>query len=45
MATDVEVIGSSDVDGGSFGSIGDYHLVVAVDAGQALDLAEAIESS
>ena len=45
VATDVEVIGSSDVDGGSFGSIGDYHIVVAVDARQALDLAEAIESS
>lgn len=45
VATDVEVIGSSDVDGGSFGGVGDYHIVVAVDARQALDLAEAIESS
>lgn len=43
VATDIEVIGSSDVDGGSFGSVGDYHIVVAVDARQALDLAEAIE--
>ena len=44
VATGIEVIGTSDVDGGSFGSIGDYHIVVAVDAIQALDLAEAIES-
>ena len=44
VATGIEVIGTSDVDGGSFGSIGDYHIVVAVDATQALDLAEAIES-
>ncbi|MFV1960945.1 MAG: hypothetical protein ACC658_03845 [Acidimicrobiia bacterium] len=45
VATDIEVIGSSDLDGGSFGSVGDYHIVVAVDARQALDLAEALESS
>lgn len=44
VATDIEVIGSSALDGGSFGSIGDYHIVVAVDAGQALDLAGALES-
>jgi hypothetical protein len=45
VATDIEVIGSSDLDGGSFGGVGDYHIVVAVDARQALDLAEALESS
>jgi len=44
VASDIEVIGSSVLDGGSFGSIGDYHIVVAVDAGQALDLAGALES-
>lgn len=44
VASDIEVIGSSALDGGSFGSIGDYHIVVAVDAGQALDLAGALES-
>lgn len=43
VVSDIEVIGISDVDGGSF-SVGEYHIVVAVDAAQALDLAAAIEA-
>ena len=44
VAVDVEVVGVSDVSGGSFGSIGSYYIVLAVDAGQALRLAEAIDA-
>ncbi len=43
VVSDIEVIGVSDVDGGSF-TVGEYHIVVAVDAAQALDLAAAIEA-
>ena len=43
VVSDIEVIGISDVDGGSF-TVGEYHIVVAVDADQALDLAAAIEA-
>ena len=44
VVTGVEVIGVSDPDAGSFGAVGDYHIVLAVDADQALWLAQAIDS-
>lgn len=44
VATGIEVIGVAEDDSTSFGTIGQYHLVLAVDAGQALSLAEAIDA-
>lgn len=44
VVVDVEVLGVSE-DDGSFGAAGDYHVVVAVDADQALALAAAIDSA
>ncbi|MEA1903039.1 MAG: RcpC/CpaB family pilus assembly protein [Actinomycetota bacterium] len=43
VVTDVEVIAVADTDSGSFSS-GGYHIVVGVDAAQALSLAAALES-
>ena len=40
----IEVLGVSQDEGGSLGSLNRYHLVVAVDSDQALALAEAIDS-
>lgn len=44
VAVDVEVLDVSVADRGSLGGLGDYHIVVAVDADQALALAAAIDS-
>lgn len=44
VITDVGVIATADLNGDAFGAIGDYHVVVAVDANQALALAEAMAS-
>jgi Flp pilus assembly protein CpaB len=42
VVTDVEVISVADTSAAAFGAIGSYHVVVAVDADQALHLASAI---
>lgn len=44
VVADVEVISVADSSGAAFGAVGSYHVVVAVDAEQALQLASAIES-
>lgn len=43
VVSGVEVLGVAEQDRGGLGSIGEYHVVVAVDANQALALAEAID--
>lgn len=43
IGTDIEVVSVAELSGGSLGAIGDYHIVVAVEAEQALRLAEAID--
>lgn len=45
VTTDVEVLGVSETESGSFGAAGSYHIVVAVDAEQALELAQAIKAA
>lgn len=44
VASGLEVVGVSDTSGGAIGSSSGYHVVVAVDAIEALSLAEALES-
>lgn len=44
VISDVGVIAVADLNGDAFGAIGDYYVVVAVDAEQALALAEAMAS-
>ncbi len=44
VATDVEVLTVSSPDGGGLGSFSSYHLVLAVDDEEALQLAKAIDS-
>lgn len=44
VAVGIELLGVSEGQGGSLGGLSSYHLVVAVDSGQALALAEAIDS-
>lgn len=44
VAVDVEVVGVAEGSGGSIGALGSYHLVLAVNASQALRLAEAIDA-
>ncbi len=44
VAVDVSVVGVSASESGSLGSLGSYHVVVAVEPQQALALAEAIDS-
>lgn len=43
VVVDVEVLDVSETDRGSLGGLGDYHIVVGVDADQALALAAAID--
>lgn len=43
VVSDVEVLGVAETSSGGLGSIGDYHVVVAVDPEQVLALAEAID--
>ena len=45
VATDLEVIAVADTERTALGALGSYHIVVAVDAAQALRLAEALGSS
>lgn len=42
VASGLEVVGNADLNQGALGGVGDYFIVVAVDATQALGLAEAI---
>lgn len=44
VAVDVGVVGVSSADSGSFGSIGGYHVVLAVEPGEALALATAVDA-
>jgi Flp pilus assembly protein CpaB len=44
VGTGIEVLSVADGDDGTFGAVGQYHLVLGVDADMALALAEAIDS-
>ena len=45
VAADVEVLGTADTSDGALGAIGDYFVVVAVNADQALAIAAAVDSA